>query len=78
MLHSDESIQRIFGEHVAKDQLQKMEFPTTFLTQFLVLSRRMFVQTKRNLVSLLHRAECDSQKLHNNKTKSVGPLLLIT
>lgn len=51
VLHSDESIQRIFGEHVAKEQLQKMEFPTTFLTQFLVLSRRMFVQTKRNAVS---------------------------
>ncbi|CAG9785746.1 unnamed protein product [Diatraea saccharalis] len=48
VLHSDESIQRIFVEHVAKEQMQKMEFPTTFLTQFLILSKRMFLQTSRN------------------------------
>ncbi|KAG6460911.1 hypothetical protein O3G_MSEX012299 [Manduca sexta] len=52
VLHSDESIQRIFGEHVAKEQTQKMEFPTTFITQFSILSKRMFVQTKRNSISL--------------------------
>ncbi|XP_059055462.1 ATP-binding cassette sub-family G member 1-like isoform X2 [Achroia grisella] len=52
VLHSDESIQRIFVEHVAKEQMQKMEFPTTFLTQFFILTKRMFVQTKRNSISL--------------------------
>ncbi|XP_049868321.1 ATP-binding cassette subfamily G member 4-like [Pectinophora gossypiella] len=52
VLHSDDSIQRIFGEHVAKEQLQKMEFPTTFLTQFLILTKRMFIQNKRNATSL--------------------------
>ncbi|XP_034826923.1 ATP-binding cassette sub-family G member 1-like [Maniola hyperantus] len=52
VLHSDESIQRIFVEHVAKEQMQKMEFPTTFLTQFLILIRRMFTQTIRNSLSL--------------------------
>ncbi|XP_013185297.1 ATP-binding cassette subfamily G member 4 [Amyelois transitella] len=52
VLHSDESIQRIFVEHVAKEQMQKMEFPTTFLTQFLILSKRMFIQTKRNSLTL--------------------------
>ncbi|XP_026752084.1 ATP-binding cassette subfamily G member 4-like [Galleria mellonella] len=52
VLHSDESIQRIFVEHVAKEQMQKMEFPTTFLNQFLILTKRMFIQTKRNSVTL--------------------------
>ncbi|KAI5642773.1 ABC-2 type transporter domain-containing protein [Phthorimaea operculella] len=52
VLHSDDSIQRIFVEHVAKEQLQKMEFPTTFFTQFAILTKRMFLQNKRNLVSL--------------------------
>ncbi|CAG9119702.1 unnamed protein product [Plutella xylostella] len=50
VLHSDESIQRIFTEHVAKEQFLKMEFPTTFLTQFSILSKRMFVQTTRNSI----------------------------
>ncbi|KAI8422709.1 hypothetical protein MSG28_006475 [Choristoneura fumiferana] len=50
VLHSDDSIKRIFGEHVAKEQETKMEFPTTFLTQFLILTKRMFVQNKRNAV----------------------------
>ncbi|XP_028164905.1 ATP-binding cassette subfamily G member 4-like [Ostrinia nubilalis] len=52
VLHSDESIQRIFVEHVAKEQTQKMEFATTFLTQFLILSKRMFVQNTRNSLTL--------------------------
>ncbi|CAG4983640.1 unnamed protein product [Parnassius apollo] len=52
VLHSDESIQRIFVEHVAKEQLQKMEFPTTFLTQFIILTKRMFMQSRRNSVTL--------------------------
>lgn len=30
-----------------------MEFATTFLTQFLILSKRMFTQTKRNRVSTI-------------------------
>ncbi|KAL4713602.1 hypothetical protein ACJJTC_016685 [Scirpophaga incertulas] len=52
VLHSDESIQRIFVEHVAKEQTQKMEFATTFFTQFIILSKRMFLQNKRNSMSL--------------------------
>ncbi|XP_026314727.1 ATP-binding cassette sub-family G member 1-like isoform X2 [Hyposmocoma kahamanoa] len=52
VLRSDESIQRIFVEHVAKENLQKLEFPTTFLTQFIILSKRMFVQNKRNELAL--------------------------
>ncbi|XP_073949751.1 ATP-binding cassette subfamily G member 4-like [Choristoneura fumiferana] len=52
VLHSDDSIKRIFGEHVAKEQETKMEFPTTFLTQFLILTKRMFVQNKRNATGL--------------------------
>ncbi|CAH0714590.1 unnamed protein product, partial [Brenthis ino] len=52
VLHSDDSIQRIFVEHVAKEQLQKMEFPTTFLTQFIILIKRMFLQMRRNKLSL--------------------------
>ncbi|XP_068632466.1 ATP-binding cassette sub-family G member 1-like isoform X2 [Battus philenor] len=52
VLHSDESIQRIFVEHVAKEQMQKVEFPTTFLTQFLILTKRMFLQSRRNSMSL--------------------------
>ncbi|XP_013136906.1 PREDICTED: ATP-binding cassette sub-family G member 1-like isoform X1 [Papilio polytes] len=52
VLHSDESIQRIFVEHIAKEQMQKMEFPTTFLTQFLILTKRMFIQSRRNSITL--------------------------
>ncbi|XP_050561861.1 ATP-binding cassette subfamily G member 4-like [Spodoptera frugiperda] len=52
VLHSEESIQRIFTEHVAKDQLSKVEFPTSFWAQFLILSRRMFIQNRRNSASL--------------------------
>ncbi|CAH2108526.1 unnamed protein product [Euphydryas editha] len=52
VLHSDESIQRIFVEHVAKEQMQTMEFPTTFLTQFSILLLRMLKQTRRNSLSL--------------------------
>ncbi|XP_063618823.1 ATP-binding cassette subfamily G member 4-like [Cydia splendana] len=52
VLHSDESIQRIFVEHVAKELEQKMEFPTTFLMQFFILTKRMFVQNKRNATGL--------------------------
>ncbi|KPJ06939.1 ATP-binding cassette sub-family G member 4 [Papilio machaon] len=52
VLHSDESIQRIFVEHIAKEQLQKMEFPTTFLTQFFILTKRMFIQSRRNSITL--------------------------
>lgn len=52
ILHSDESIQRIFVEHIAKEQMQKMEFPTTFFTQFYILTKRMFIQNKRNLTTL--------------------------
>ncbi|KAJ2950237.1 hypothetical protein O0L34_g11599 [Tuta absoluta] len=52
VLHSDDSIQRIFVEHVAKEQLQKMEFPTTFFMQFAILTKRMFLQNKRNLVTI--------------------------
>ncbi|XP_063893601.1 ATP-binding cassette subfamily G member 4 [Helicoverpa armigera] len=51
VLHSDESIQRIFTEHVAKDQSYKVEFPTTFWTQFTILSNRMFMQNLRNTSS---------------------------
>lgn len=52
VLHSDDSIQRIFVEHVAREHLQKVDFPTTFLTQFLILSNRMFLQTRRNSLNL--------------------------
>ncbi|CAH2076869.1 unnamed protein product, partial [Iphiclides podalirius] len=52
VLHSDDSIQRIFVEHVAKEQMQKMEFPTTFLTQFMILTKRMFMQSTRDSVTL--------------------------
>ncbi|XP_046962539.1 ATP-binding cassette sub-family G member 1-like [Vanessa cardui] len=52
VLHSDESIQRIFVEHVAKEQMQKMEFPTTFMTQFSILIYRMFKQSSRNSLNL--------------------------
>ncbi|KAJ0175781.1 hypothetical protein K1T71_008940 [Dendrolimus kikuchii] len=52
VLHSDDSIQRIYIEHVTKEQTQKMEFPTTFLTQFCILTKRMFVQNKRNVINL--------------------------
>ncbi|CAH0702263.1 unnamed protein product [Spodoptera exigua] len=52
VLHSEESIQRIFTEHVAKDQLSKVEFPTSFWTQFLILSKRMFIQNSRNTTSM--------------------------
>ncbi|XP_038214708.1 ATP-binding cassette sub-family G member 1-like [Zerene cesonia] len=52
VLHSDESVQRIFVEHVAKEQLQRMEFPTTFLTQFWILLKRMSLQSRRNSISL--------------------------
>ncbi|OWR46507.1 hypothetical protein KGM_200492B, partial [Danaus plexippus plexippus] len=51
-LRSYESIQRIFTEHVAKEQLQKMNFPTSFTTQFLILVKRMFLQMSRNSLSL--------------------------
>lgn len=57
VLRSDDSIKRIFGEHVAKEQETKMEFPTTFLTQFLILTKRMFIQNKRNAVSVNVRSE---------------------
>lgn len=56
-MRSDDSIKRIFGEHVAKEQETKMEFPTTFLTQFLILTKRMFIQNKRNAVSVNVRSE---------------------
>ncbi|XP_072938739.1 ATP-binding cassette subfamily G member 4-like [Epargyreus clarus] len=52
VLHSDDSIQRIFVEHVAKEQTQNMEFPTTFSTQFKILTKRMFMQNRRNIISL--------------------------
>ncbi|XP_075974665.1 ATP-binding cassette sub-family G member 1-like isoform X2 [Anticarsia gemmatalis] len=52
ILHSDESVQRIFVEHVAKEQTTKMEFPTTFWTQFMIISKRMFIQNRRNMVSI--------------------------
>ncbi|XP_023936206.1 ATP-binding cassette sub-family G member 1-like [Bicyclus anynana] len=52
VLHSDESIQRIFVELVAKEQMQKMEFPTSFMTQFTILIKRMFTQNIRNSLSL--------------------------
>ncbi|XP_026732372.1 ATP-binding cassette sub-family G member 4-like [Trichoplusia ni] len=51
VLHSDESVQRIFSEHVTKDQSYKVEFPTSFWTQFIILTSRMLVQNKRNTIS---------------------------
>ncbi|XP_047513165.1 ATP-binding cassette sub-family G member 1-like [Pieris napi] len=52
VLHSDDSIQRIFVEHVAKEQLLRMEFATTFLSQFWILLKRMMLQTRRNSTAL--------------------------
>ncbi|KAJ8721314.1 hypothetical protein PYW07_002089 [Mythimna separata] len=61
-LHSDDSIQRIFTEHVAKDQSYKVEFPTSFWSQFMILSSRMFIQNRRNMTShwiqLAHHLVC--------------------
>ncbi|CAB3255750.1 unnamed protein product [Arctia plantaginis] len=51
ILHSDESVQRIFVEHMSKEKI-KMEYATSFWTQFCILSKRMFVQTTRNTTAL--------------------------
>lgn len=51
-LHSDESIQRMYVEHVTKENMTKMEFPNSFWVQFLIISKRMFIQAGRNKTSL--------------------------